>query len=84
MVVANDTRAQRREVQLREMVHVLLIKLDSDADASMDPATPVNFTVQGDELTRISQTAEQVRRSFKDLYARRRDTIFSRDDQDEI
>jgi hypothetical protein len=84
VVVANDTRAQRREVQLREMVHVLLVKLDSDADASMDPATTVNFTVQGDELTRISRTAEQVRRSFKDLYARRRDTIFSRDDRDEI
>jgi len=84
VVVATDTRAQRREVQLREMVHILLIKLDSDADASMEPSNPVSFTVQGDEITRISRTAGQIRQSFKDLYARRRDTIFSRDDRDEI
>lgn len=84
VVVASDTRAKRREVQLREMVHVLLVKLDSDADASMDPSNSVSFTVQGDEITRISRTAEQVRRNFRDLYARRKDTIFSRDDRDEI
>lgn len=84
VVVATDTRAKRREVQLREMVHVLLVKLDSDANSLMDPSNSVSFTVQGNEATRISKTAAQIRRDFKDLYARRRDTIFSRDDRDEI
>lgn len=84
IVVANDTRARRREVQLREIVHVLLVKLDSDAFALMEPMRPVSFAVIGDESTREERTAENVRRDFKDLFARRRDTIFSRDDRDEI
>lgn len=83
-VVANDTRARRREVQLREIVHVLLVKLDSDATALGEPTRPVSFAILGDESTREARTAENVRRDFRDLYARRRDTIFSRDDRDEI
>jgi hypothetical protein len=83
-VVVADTRATRRDVQLREIVHVVLVKLNSDANALMDPDEPVSFDVRGDEATRIETTAERVRGDFRDLYAQRRDTIFARDDRDEL
>jgi type I restriction-modification system DNA methylase subunit len=84
VVVVSDTRSTRREAQLRELVHVLLVKLDSDFEGVTYPDRPVYFAVQGDENNRISRTAEYIRDRFKDLYARRRDTIFSRDDRDDI
>ncbi|HTA14656.1 MAG TPA: N-6 DNA methylase [Solirubrobacteraceae bacterium] len=85
-VVVADTRATRREDQLREMVHVMLAKLDSDAQAAMDPSAPVAFTVQADEDAnrRIKKTADHVQSLFKDLYDRRKSDLFSQDDRSEI
>jgi type I restriction enzyme M protein len=83
-VVVTDTRATRRDVQLREMVHVVLVKLNSDNNALMDPDQPVTFDLRGDDATRVETTAEHVRSDFRDLYAQRRDTIFARDDRDEL
>ena len=85
VVVARDTRSTRREGQLREMTHILLTKLDSDSTALMEgEEVPVSFRVYGSGEKAISATADRVRASFKNLYAQRRDTIFARDDTDEI
>src|SRR5205823_12779152 len=56
IVAVGDTRATRRDVQLREMVHVVLTKLASDAGALMDPAQPVSFSLKGDDNDRIERT----------------------------
>jgi type I restriction-modification system DNA methylase subunit len=85
VVVARDTRSTRRESQLRELTHVLLVKLESDSTALMDGTqTPVSFRVVGSESDAVERTAERIRQDFRDLFARRRDTIFSRDDTDDI
>jgi len=84
IVVVGDTRATRRDIQLREIVHLVLTKLASDANALMDPTQPVSFSVKGDDADKIERTAAHVRSEFKDLYAQRRDTIFSKDDRDEL
>ena len=84
VVVVGDTRANRRDVQLREIVHVVLTKLASDTSALMDPAQPVSFSVKGDAAKRVKQTADHIRSEFKDLFAERRGTIFSPDDRDEL
>jgi len=85
-VVVADTRATRREDQLREMVHVMLAKLDSDAQAAMDPSVPVAFTVQDDNDPgkRIKKTADHIRRLFADLHGRRKSDLFSQDDRSKI
>ena len=85
VVVARDTRATRREAQLRELTHVLLVKLDSDATGTFEGENAsVEFAVRGSEADRVSVTAAHVRSLFQDLFARRRDTIFAQDDVPEI
>lgn len=84
IVVVGDSRATRRDVQLREVVHVLLTKLASDAAAIMDPGEPVSFSIKGDESNQPAATAAHVRSEFRELFAQRKDTIFTRDDHDEL
>ena len=85
VVVARDTRSTRREGQLRELVHVLLVKLDSDATAlGKGQKASVEFAVCGNESNRVGVTARHVRDLFSDLYARRKGTIFVKDDVPEI
>lgn len=84
IVVVGDTRSTRREDQLRELTHVLLVKLDSDTAAEASPEEPVAFRVYGDKASRVARTAERVRVLFRDLFARRRTTIFTQDDQAEL
>jgi type I restriction enzyme M protein len=83
-VVVGDTRSTRREDQLRELIHVVLVKLDSDAAAEANPGDPVVFRVYGDKLTRIEKTAERIRAAFRDVFRRRRTTIFVQDDRAEL
>jgi predicted RNA methylase len=85
-VVVADTRATRRDDQLREMVHVMLAKLDSDGQAAMNPEEPVSFAVQGDPdaSRRIKRTADQVRSLFADLHKRRKGDLFSQDDRADV
>lgn len=85
-VVVSDSRATRSEDQLRELVHVLLVKLESDATASKsgNQKKSVAFQIYGDQHTKVHVTAEAIRRQFKDYFARQRTRIFHPDDRDEI
>ncbi|MFE6254554.1 restriction endonuclease subunit M [Agromyces sp. NPDC057865] len=85
-VVVQDSRATRREDQLRELLHVMLVKLDNDAYFSLPVHAdePVRFRVYGDEHTRIQKTAEVIRKQFKDYFARQQNRVFNQDDRDEI
>lgn len=85
-VVAGDSRVNRREEQLRELLHLLLVKLESDAvySRSVNRDKPVDFRVYGDSLTKISLTAHQIRQLFKDYFSRQRTRIFHPDDRPEL
>lgn len=85
-VVVGDSRATRSEDQLRELVHVLLVKLESDAVASRgaNVNNPVAFQIYGDSQSRVHVTANAIRQQFRDYFARQRTRIFNPDDRDEI
>jgi hypothetical protein len=85
-VVVSDSRATRSEDQLRELLHVLLVKLESDATASKssNQQRPVAFQVYGDKHTRVHVTASAIRQQFKSYFARQRTRIFHPDDRDDI
>jgi type I restriction enzyme M protein len=85
-VVVQDSRSTRREDQLRELLHVMLVKLDNDAFYSLPRHAnePVRFRVYGDENTRIQKTAEAIRKQFRDYFAKQQNRVFSQDDRDEI
>ncbi|MDN8049889.1 N-6 DNA methylase, partial [Burkholderia multivorans] len=85
-VVVQDSRATRREDQLRELLHVMLVKLDNDAYFSLrvHADEPVRFRVYGDEHTRVKKTADAIRRQFKDYFASQQNRVFNQDDRDEI
>src|SRR5690606_24781502 len=85
-VVVGDSRATRTEDQLRELVHVLLVKLESDSKASKsgNADKPVAFQLAGDDRNKISATASAIRLQFKQYFARQRTRIFHPDDRDDI
>lgn len=85
-VVVQDSRATRREDQLRELLHVMLVKLDNDAFYSLPKHSdePVRFRVYGDEHARIQKTADAIRKQFKDYFAKQQNRVFNQDDRDEI
>ena len=85
-VVAGDSRVNRREEQLRELLHLVLVKLESDAvySRSVNRDKPVDFRIYGDSLTKISLTAHQIRQLFKDYFSRQRTRIFHPDDRSEL
>ncbi|WP_298189835.1 N-6 DNA methylase [Metallibacterium sp.] len=85
-VVVQDSRATRREDQLRELLHVMLVKLDNDAYFSLPVHAdgPVRFRVYGDQHTRVQKTAEAIRKQFKDYFAKQQNRVFNQDDRDEI
>ncbi|MGH9565312.1 MAG: N-6 DNA methylase, partial [Candidatus Angelobacter sp.] len=85
-VVVGDSRATRTEDQLRELVHVLLVKLESDATASKraNQSKPVSFQIHENKDAHVHVTADHIRRLFKEYFARQRTRIFHPDDRDEI
>lgn len=85
-IVVQDSRATRREDQLRELVHVLLVKLASDSVASMakNRDKPVAFRIYGSDENKIEKTSEHVRRQFKEYYAEQKSRVFHPDDRDEL
>ncbi|MGH1549188.1 HsdM family class I SAM-dependent methyltransferase [Leifsonia poae] len=85
-VVVQDSRATRREDQLRELLHVMLVKLDNDAHFSAPRRADeqVRFRVYGDEHTRVAKTAGAIRKQFKDYYAKHQNDVFTQDDRDDI
>lgn len=85
-VVVQDSRSTRREDQLRELLHVMLVKLDNDAYFSLPVHAdePVRFRIYGDEHGRVQKTTESIRKQFKDYFAKQQNRVFEQDDRDEI
>jgi hypothetical protein len=85
-VAVKDSRATRREDQLRELVHVMMTKLASDSTASLkkNRDKPVAFRIYGSEETKVQLTATQVRTQFAEYYAQQRTRLFHEDDRGEI
>ncbi|TPK59948.1 hypothetical protein FJ930_28855 [Mesorhizobium sp. B2-4-15] len=83
-VVIADPIVTRREDQLRELLHVMLVKLESDAvfSRSARRADPVDFRLYGAEADRISRTVGKIRELFKDYFTRQRTRIFLAHDRD--
>lgn len=71
VVVARDTIATRSEMHLDQLCNLLLLKLESDTNASLKPSSPVAFQLQGDEAT----TARHIREAF-DLMVEQREEVF--------
>jgi type I restriction enzyme M protein len=84
--VVGDPNVTRRDDQLRELVHVLLAKLESDAVAgrSANQSQSVAFRIYGDPLTKVAVTAKAIREQFKDYFHKQRTRIFHPNDREEI
>lgn len=84
--VVGDSRSTRREDQLRELLHVVLVKVESDAWASNSKNVnePVPFRIYGDRASMVKLTAEQIRQQFKKYFAKQKNRVFNPDDRDEI
>ncbi|MFZ5528726.1 MAG: N-6 DNA methylase [Pseudomonadota bacterium] len=86
IVVAQDHRSVRREDQLRELLHLMLVKVESDAVASTpsNKSKPVDFRIHGDRSTMVGATAEAVQKRFKTYFTRTRTEVFQADDVDHL
>jgi predicted RNA methylase len=84
--VVSDSRATRREDQLRELLHTVLVKVDADAWASKSANRdkPHPFRIYGDKLTMVEQTADAIRAQFKAYFTKQRNRVFHPDDRDEL
>lgn len=84
--VIGDTNVNRREDQLRELIHVLLVKLESDAVASRSTnrEKPVSFRIYSDQLTKVSVTAKAIREQFHEYFYKQRTRIFHPNDREII
>ncbi len=85
-VVVSDPHVVRREDQLREILHVMLVKLENDAlfTKSSNRGKPMDFRVYGASNDRVERTASKVRELFRDYFARQEKRIFLPHDRDEL
>ncbi|MCJ7420951.1 restriction endonuclease subunit M [Sphingomicrobium astaxanthinifaciens] len=85
-VVVSDPHVVRREDQLRELLHILLVKLDSDAVASRSANRDkaVRFRILGDAMTKVALTAARVREDYREYYHKQRTRIFNASDREEL
>jgi len=85
-VVVGDAKVNRREDQLRALVNILFVKLESDAIArrSANVDKPVDFRIYGDNLNKVPLTANHIRERFSDYFAKHRNRIFLPTDRDEL
>jgi predicted RNA methylase len=75
-IVANDSRATRPDEQLNEVCNLLLLKLDSDSNASDSPDDPVAFQLASSEV----ETARRIRQQFDDMRLLRTDVFTEAED----
>jgi hypothetical protein len=85
-VVVADSRATRREDQMRELLHIVLVKVDADAWASKAPNRnkPHPFRIYGDRHSMIKQTADTIQERYRDYFTRQKNRVFHPDDRDQI
>lgn len=84
--VVSDPNVTRREDQLRELIHILLVKLESDAVASRsgNAKKSVTFCIYGDAERKIELTAGKVRELFKEYFTKQQTRIFNPADRDRL
>lgn len=70
-IVAEDSRSVRPDDQLNEICNLLLLKLDSDSNASDDPEEPVAFQLASSE----AETATDIRKEFEEMRRFRTDVF---------
>ncbi|WP_423820708.1 N-6 DNA methylase [Salinisphaera sp. SPP-AMP-43] len=85
-VVARDSRSVRREDQLRELLHIFLVKVESDSLASIksNQDKPVTLRIYGDRTSMVALTAASIQKQFKEYFDKQRTRVFHRDDVDHI
>ncbi|WP_262391253.1 class I SAM-dependent DNA methyltransferase, partial [Nocardiopsis sp. CNR-923] len=67
LVVARDTIVTRSEAQLEQLCNMLLLKLESDTNGSMQPKKPVSFQLADSE----KKTADRIHGDFETLIQQR-------------
>lgn len=84
--VTSDTISTRREDQIKELLHLLLVKIESDSWASNSAHVkrPVPFRVYGDASTMVAETSVHVRRQFSEYFARQQNRVFDEHDTPQI
>jgi type I restriction enzyme M protein len=70
-VVSNDSKSTRPDEQLNEICNLLLLKLDSDSNASDAPDEPVSFQLASSE----TETAKRIHRQFEAMRVLRTDVF---------
>lgn len=80
VVVSRDSRATRSEVQLDQLCNMLLLKLESDTNAELQPDEDVEFQLPTANATVAA--ARLIRAQFKQLVAMRPEVFADFDSQD--
>jgi type I restriction enzyme M protein len=85
-VVVNDPVVTRREDQLRELLHIMLVKLENDAlfSRSSRKQDVMDFRIYGTEKTRVADTAAKIRELFRAYFRRQRTRIFLPHDREDL
>lgn len=71
LVVARDSVVTRSDMQLDQLCNLLLLKLESDTLAYLDPTKPVLFQMRGSE----SATGHHIRSAFNSLVQQREEVF---------
>lgn len=82
--VVTDSRSTRREDQMRELLHLVLVKVEADSQAALRPTEPHPFRIYGDQGTMVSATASIMRERFRSYFLTQRERVFHDDDRDEV
>lgn len=84
--VTSDTVSTRREDQIKELLHLLLVKIESDswASSSTHRRQPVPFRIYGDVHTMVKTTATEIKKQFREYFARQQNRVFDEHDTDQI
>jgi N-6 DNA Methylase len=81
--VITDSRCTRREDQTRELLHLVLVKVEADSQAALQPKKPHPFRIYGEQATMVSTTASVMRERYRDYFLTQ-EHVFHDDDRDEI
>lgn len=85
-VVVSDAAVNRRELQLRELLHIVLVKLENDAvfSRSSNQEEPLDFRLYGAPAERVTRTAEKIRELFKIYFNKQQKRIFLPHDREDL
>ncbi len=82
--VITDSRSTRREDQMRELLHLVLVKVEADSQAALQTDKPHPFRIYGDKGTMVSTTASIMRERYRSYFLTQRERVFHDDDREEI